>query len=128
MYGDISLIKLKNWRISYKDQKCLAYADDKMLVFSKLSSISFEEILDISTSGNDYNKYIELYDAVPKKIKNESVLYIVLNKQFDFISMVKPSKDSFPFPKCKHIELSINNSDKNDALANMKEFVALIHK
>ena len=99
-----------------------------MLVFKNFNSIFFEEILEINTSGRIYELYISLYCKLPENVKNRPVLYIILNNQIDFISMVKPKKGLFPVPNWKFIEVSLYNSDKIVELENTMDFISLIPK
>ena len=110
------LIKLKNWKMHYKDWNSLVYGTDDILVFSRVGYLSFDEILEISISGPVFMKYLDLFNELPYYLKEKKGLLLILNKDIDFISIAKPTKGVFPTPNWKHLELIIKQADKQKSI------------
>ena len=102
-----------------------------MIIFcylNRFNSFWFEEILEVITSGPIYDKYINLYYRIPRFYLSKPDLFMIINKDIDFIEMARPTKWMFPTPNWKHLKLSINQNDKYKSMDKLFDFINIVPK
>ena len=95
--------------LAYKENKIL-YGDDKVLMFSRFSTFLLEDITHITPDMPIYQTLEYFYDNI--KVKHKDICVMLLNKDFDNISISHRANWLFPQPNCRSLTIVLASNQK----------------